>query len=200
VTLHEVEAAVLKKAQAEAESLLVEARRLAEERWQRESVRLREEHRRRLEHLRVEEEAALAREVAAKRAEHRRALLARKNEILDEVFHQAAEAIITLPDDGYRCWLEAQLLRVVRLTQGDESAGEVLTNDRDHTLVGRLLTQLTPGARLTLAAERVPIRGGFLVRGRRWDLDLSLDSLLAQLRETLAEKVATALFGGESAA
>jgi len=189
VSLAKVEEVVLKKAQQEAAALVQEAARAADAHREKESARLKAQHTQRVESARAEMQAALERELNAKESEGRRQLLGRKNELIGQVFDQAAERIISLPADGYRDWLKRQLRRVPPMDQAT-----IRVAARDKAPVASVLAEL---GRPDLRLDEAPadIRGGFLVQGKSFDMDFSLDSLLGVLRESLAEKATAKLFG-----
>jgi len=186
VTISSVQTAVLDKARAEAEAILAEARKDADARLERESARLREEQERRVAALRAEAEADLEREAGNRRAEDRNKLLAMKNEIIEEVFAKAIEAIRDLPGDGYAKWLEAQLARAPKM-----DGAAVAVNEADRPLMERILSE---SSGLKMAEKPAAIGGGMIIQGARADLDFSVESLLGVLRESLAEEIAAQLF------
>jgi len=189
----DMEQAVLRKAQEEADAILNEARVKANARFERESARLREEHERRVGAARAELEAALERETSAKETADRLSLLKIKNEILEAVFSRAVEAIRSLPDDGYARWLKGQLAVVPKAT-----GTRVAVNERDAQLMAGLLRDLPGGSAMQLAENPASIQAGFIVQGEQADLDFSVEVLLGVLRESLAQEIATRLFGGEA--
>ena len=193
MTMKNMEAAVLHKAQDEADAILNDARQAAEARQARESARLREAHQRRVDSMKAEREAALERDVGARETEDRLKQLTVKNEIIGKVFSQAAEAVRQLPKDGYADWLKQQLLRVPK-----EFSGRVVTNEEDKPLAKRLLGELALNGQLSLSDKTARIKGGLLIEGDRVDLDFSVDTLLGALKESLAAEVAAKLFGDEA--
>ena len=193
MALMDMEQAVLRKAQEEADAILNEARAKAAARVERESARLREEHERRVAAARAELEAALERETSAKETANRLGLLKIKNEILEAVFSRAVEGIRTLPDDSYARWLKGQVAVVPRV-----SGARVAVNERDAQLMAGLLRDLPGESAMQLAENPARIQAGFLVQGEQADLDFSVEALLGVLWESLAQEIATKLFDGEA--
>ena len=189
----DMEHAVLRKAQEEADAILNEASAKADARFERESARLREEHERRVAAARAELEAALERETSAKETANRLGLLKIKNEILEEIFSRAVEGIRSLPDDGYARWLKEQIATVPKA-----AGARVAVNERDTQLMAGLLRDLPGESAMQLADRPAPIQAGFLVQGEQADLDFSVEVLLSVLWESLAREIATRLFGGEA--
>ena len=186
MTISSVQTAVLDKARAEAEAILAKARKEADARFEREAARLREEQERRVAAIQAETEADLEREAGNRRAEDRNKLLAMKNEIIEEVFAKAIEAIRDLPDDGYATWLKAQLERAPKM-----DGAAVAVNEADRALMQKILGE---GSELKLAEKPAAIGGGMIIQGAQADLDFSVESLLGVLRESLAEQIAAQLF------
>ena len=189
----DMEQAVLRKAQEEADVILNEARTRADARFERESVRLRQEHEHRIAAARSEMESALEREISARETDDRLKILKVKNEIIDEIFTGTVGNIRSLPDQGYERWLKAQLSRVSKALDG-----RVAVNERDAQLMARLIEGLPDNPDLSLAAEPAHIKAGFLVQGEQVDLDFSVEVLLSALRESLSRQIATRLFGEET--
>ncbi len=185
-----LEQAVEAKARAEAEAALAEARREAQAHWERESERLRREYERRREAARTAFQAAVEQETNTLEGRNRQAVLARKNEILDQVFQAATQGVLNLPADGYRAWLRTQLTRLP-----DEPL-EILTNPRDRDATADLLRELRR-PNLRLSGRSAFVKGGFLAVGASRDFDYSLDALMSVQREALTERVAALLFGEE---
>lgn len=103
-----------------------------------------------------------------------KALLAARWQVIDAIIERAARAV--LADAEYH-----EL--VAGLVKRHATAGSVVRMSADDTRrLGR-----KPAARL---GEPAAIRGGILVRQGRTELDLSLDALLAAVREELATELA----------
>ena len=193
MALMDMEQAVLRKAQEEADLILNEARTRADARFERESARLRQEHEHRVAAARSEMESALEREISARETDDRLKILKVKNEIIDEIFTRTVGSIRSLPDQGYERWLKAQLSRVSKAL-----GGRVAVNERDAQLMARLIEGLPDNPDLSLAAEPAHIKAGFLVQGEQVDLDFSVEVLLSALRESLSRQIATRLFEEET--
>ena len=189
----DMEQAVLRKAQEEADLILNEARTRADARFERESARLRQEHEHRVAEARSEMESALEREISARETDDRLKILKVKNEIIDEIFSRTLGSIRSLPDQGYERWLKAQLSRVSKAL-----GGRVAVNERDAQLMARLVEELPGNPDLSLAAGPAHIEAGFLVQGEQVDLDFSVEVLLSALRESLSRQIATRLFEEET--
>ncbi|HOQ90015.1 MAG TPA: hypothetical protein PLX03_07740, partial [Candidatus Hydrogenedentes bacterium] len=68
----------------------------------------------------------------------------------------------------------------------------------DRALFKKLLDSLNAkraaSAKLTLAETAIPARGGFIFRTEAYDVDRTLDSLLADRERAMAPELAKALF------
>ena len=188
MALSHVEQAVLGTAETEAEKILERGRREAEELLARQTARLREEHARRVVAMRRELEAELERETGAREIANRREVLKVKNDIIQEVFERAVEGVVSLPDNGYAKWLKARVAALPGM-DGATLAG----NKRDRAL---LAEAVSAAGRTDLKIDEEPaaLKGGFFVRGAQVDFDVSIEALMASLRESLAEDIAQRLF------
>lgn len=189
MALSNVEQAVLRKSEEETRQIGEEARRAADALWEKESARLREEHRRRVEATRQELEDTLERKAGMKETVNRHKLLKLKNEIIEEIFQKAVDGILSLPDGGYTAWVKAQ---VAALPEMEEAA--LFANERDKALLSEAVSA-AGRANVEVAQDPAEIQGGFLVQGRQIDLDYSIEALMETLRESLTEEVAAKLFG-----
>lgn len=190
----ELEQAVAKKAQSESDALLAETRTQAQAFWDKESSRLREEHKRRMAALEARMKDELQRLRGDHEAQGRARVLAVKNEIIESAFRAVAEGVRNLPAGGYRRWLREQLLRLPQ-----DQPLQVAANAADLPVISGLFGEL--GRRnLSVAAEPIPIAGGFVAYGGTTDLDFSIDSAIGALRESLAEEVAARLFASADSA
>jgi vacuolar-type H+-ATPase subunit E/Vma4 len=185
VALSQIEQAVMAKAEGEVASVLEDARREADELLERRMERARDDHTRRVEDARQELEAELDRETGAKETDDRLALLKIKNEIMDEIFGKALDSLRGLPDNGYAKWLTAQAKSLPAL-----EGAALLGTAEDKALLQEVASEIG----LTVSDAAVSIKGGFLVTGVQADLDVSVESLMAVLRESMTEEISTKLF------
>ena len=121
------------------------------------------------------------------RAANKLKLLARKSEILEDIFESAVERFIGDRDGEYANWLAARLDSVAGQT------GSIVPAKDDRALIGKLLAT-HGGNSSTLAEESLPLRGGFVLKGDKIDIDLSLDAQLAELKEELLPELARKAF------
>ena len=196
MSLEYIRDAILADARAEAGRIEATARANRQERLEAARKSLDAEFARRLDRARRDAEQEARRRLMVRRSEHNLKLLKRRNEILDEVFEEAAGRFCDLPDEDYRSTVAVWMKELPA-----DAGGEVLCSERDTERLAPLIEELNasrgPQARLKLVRHSEPLRGGVLFRAERFELDLSLDARLAQLREALAPEVAAVTFTGD---
>ncbi len=132
------------------------------------------------------------RDVTAANAANRLELLVQKSEILNQFFDAAVERFVGRRDGDYRQLLARQLDSVAGET------GAVVAAAADRAAIEQLLAELKKqnrGAGLSVAEESRPLRGGFILQGEKTDIDLSLDTWLADVKEELMPEMARRAFG-----
>jgi vacuolar-type H+-ATPase subunit E/Vma4 len=196
VELEHVREAVLAEARRQAETIVTEAQRAADERVANARIQLADEHDARLAHAHqeIEEKAALT--IQRARSEKARELLARKNAVLDRVFEEAARRFAGIPPDRYAESLADSLARTA-----SDADGLVLLSPRDREALGESLVR-TVNERLgrqavRLADETLQASGGFLFRTDTYEVDHSFETRLRILRKDLLAELAATLFPSE---
>lgn len=186
-----------------------------------EAARILEEAEREAEEIRkrAEEEAEAAKrpilQAAEKEAERRRRqhlalaslwarnkVLAAKREVLDRVFAEAVDRLARLGAQEYRAFLRELLIRAAET--GEE---EILLSPRDAAVfdtnlleeVNAELRRAGKAGSLRLAQgqaqEGRDLGGGFFLRGRGYEVNVTFATLMRQAREGLETEVAHLLFG-----
>lgn len=136
-------------------------------------------------------------ELSAARIRTRKDVLARKKELLDELFEKVPAILHQRPAGDYAralcCFVEeeAALLPGILETGTEDVArfGEGFPG-----LVVEALEVKYPPCRLTASRQPGPFRQGIVIRTEQLAWNLSLDSLLAGLRGRLESEVANLLF------
>lgn len=160
-------AEIVAEAEREAEAQLAEAEREAEARGKRMT----------------DGKAATARLDGAK------LLLAEKRRVLDAVYERAHQALLRL--DRHSAAVLSEKLLKENAEEGDEivfSAGFPYVEEVKRLPVVR-------EKRLTVSGECPELGGGFLLRGKTSDKDVTYPALLAADREKHQAEIAFALFG-----
>lgn len=193
MAVERIRQAILSEAREDAEKVLAEAQARHDERLEAVRKALDDEFAQRFERGRQDAEQESQRLLMRKRAEHNLALLRRRNELLDELFRQAAERFAALPDEEYRKAVAAWTSQAPR-----DQAGEALCAARDVERLAPLLEELNrsreASAQLELVPGDRPALGGVVFRTEKFEIDVSLDTRIAALREELAPEAADILF------
>ena len=145
---------------------------------------------------RADEDAARQRENALRMAEldQRKALLAMKREMIDSAFAQALEALIAMPVE------QARAVNMRLLLDAAEGEMELVVAQADEAIFSaEFLAEANrnlaaKGARVRLAAQRKPARGGFILRRGGMEISCEYAALVAQVRPLWEADVAQMLF------
>ncbi len=131
-------------------------------------------------------------------AESRAAFLSAQNQLFEEAFTEAMREFEELPEERYRAWLKRVILENV--SSGEE---EVLAAPYDHRLLAKGLLEeineeLAEGGRtgrLSLAAEAADFGRGVILTGEKFVNNLTLETLMRQVRDGYEEDALKMLFG-----
>jgi V/A-type H+-transporting ATPase subunit E len=136
-------------------------------------------------------------DIATAELELRKAVLARKQELIQEVFDLAYEQLLSMKEETYRGFLRDLLMKAVET--GEE---EVIFSPKDAKKMapdilkdvnGRLQKDDRTGA-LRLSKEPREIQGGFILKREKQETNCSLGALFNAVREELEPRVAAVLF------
>jgi len=188
LSLEDVQRTVMASAEAEARQIVEKAEADAKAELERRGSRLRDDQQRTIQAAKADADAGLERDLNTRRAEHTMKILQAKNEILGAVFHKARERVVASQGFDYGRWLAGQ----VRLAVAN-GTGTLQCNQRDRVTVEAVLRE-TGSDQVTLAADPAPIEGGVLLVGESFDLDLTLEGALGDLREEMLVSLAERLF------
>jgi V/A-type H+-transporting ATPase subunit E len=133
--------------------------------------------------------------LAAARMDIAKEFLGEKRKILDEVFSQARQQLLDLPDEEY-CRLMTKLM-LEAVETGDEEI--IVDNEEkriDQTFIKKINRELGPGYKgnLRLAKQRQNLGGGFILKRGKIKNNISFDVLLTQARKELEIELAKELF------
>lgn len=174
---------VLEKARREAETIRAEYAKRAEDLGA--ELRLHAERRAREEEKRL---------VVSEQLDIRKALLARKREILDALYENARRRIEKMPREQYRNLIKR--LIIARAVSG----GEEIVAPRRHRdiftdgFIEELRRAFPGGGSFTMADQAGDFGWGVVLREGRRVVNLSLDVLFEQLRERAEPQIAAVLF------
>jgi vacuolar-type H+-ATPase subunit E/Vma4 len=161
----------------EAEEKLAEARR-------REEELLAEQ----VKGLETELERERQQETARRRTDQRAELLRVKTKIVEGIFTEAREKV--LGSGAYREWLKE------RLKTSGVASGKVVCRAEDRGVMEQLLKELGLTG-ITVVKEGSAPAGGFILRTEKYDLDVTLEAELAELREELTGELVERLSAQE---
>ncbi len=128
----------------------------------------------------------------------RKAVLAEKQVLIEEVTGRALEKIADLPEEQYAEMMVRRLLDVV-----GEQDGELIVSPADRDRVGpdivarvnSALERSSKKGRVTLSSETRDIAGGFIFRFGGVEVNSSLESEVGSRKEELESKIVEILFG-----
>jgi len=127
----------------------------------------------------------------------RKAFLAQKQDLIQQVFDKALKRLVALRGEQYRRFIAELLLRAVEV--GDE---QVIFSSSDSHKVGeevleeinaRLAKEGKKGG-LRLVKEDRDLQGGFILRRGKMEVNCSLQALFSTVREDLEPEVSEILF------
>jgi V/A-type H+-transporting ATPase subunit E len=141
-------------------------------------------------------EDKLARMLASARMQISKEYLGAKVSLLDDVFQKARQRVKELPADQYEELIQQLMEKAIE--SGDEEV--VIGKDEtriDNGLVKRVNRKLGPGFKgnLQLANDTADIDGGFILRRGKIQVNVSLDVLMTQARESMELELTQELFG-----
>ncbi len=175
---------LIRAAQKTAEAKVDEARRVAEqdgERRYQAAVRA------------IEED--FARQLIQAKGAAGKELLAKKNARVRQVFDEARQAILSMPQAEY-----AQILRGLLERSVGARGGRVRVHPQDRSAFAEILAAFNKGrdtdARVELdEANPLAERGGFIFEGGSFQVDQTIGTLLIDLERDMAPEIAADLFG-----
>ena len=126
--------------------------------------------------------------------ECRKAVLAAKQDVIEEAFEQAHKQLLALPQDKYIALLAD--LAVQASVTGKE---KLIFSAPDRAHVGKAVAaaaneKIGGNAALTLAKETRPMDGGFILSDGAVEVNCTFDTLIRLQRGALSGEVAKVLF------
>lgn len=179
---------ILSDANAEADAIRREAEEKAAGVIAAASARAEQGRREAEAEVKVRAEDVMKRRAAAARLDSAKLLLAEKRRVLDGVYEAAFARLKGLDE-------EDALALAGRLLEEYAEEGDEILFAADYpyvAFVARL--PVVAEKKLTLSPERAEIGGGFVLRGKTSDKDLSYGALLAADREEHQAEIAAELF------
>lgn len=203
MALEELVGRIMREAESRAAALRKEAEAFREKVFkeaEREAASIRE---RVLSEASQEAKEERKRIISSAELDGRKALLSSKRSMLDEAESLARGRILALDDASYRDLIKGMILATA--PEGDE---EVIISKHDKGRITReflaevnkeLIKRGKQGnLKLKISALIEEIRGGFILKGREIEVDSSIGSVLAAIRDELQSEVAKVLFEKKS--
>lgn len=179
---------ILSDAEAEAREIVAKAEKEAAERAARAEADAAE--------LRAEVEAEVGErsrrisegKAAAARLENAKIMLAEKRRVLDELYESALVRLLALKE-------REQLALLSRLLEETAEEGDEVLFAEDFPYAAQAAKLPVVSARkLSVSAQRARVKGGFVLRGKLCDKDVSYEALLRADREEHQAELAARLF------
>lgn len=185
---------VLESANKEAARIVAAARESAERTLNEQRATAQAEHDRRLSLAQRAVDDEYSRRLIHVRAQHNMALLEKRNAVLASVFEQTKAIVRAWPSEVY-AGVMADQLRAASANAG----GAVRAHADDAAVFATILESVNAGrssdTQLTLdTTNTLPTRGGFIFVSSTYEVDRTLDAVIADLSRDLAPQVADALF------
>lgn len=125
----------------------------------------------------------------------RDSLVAAQRELIDEALAGVASAVGSLPDDAYVAWLAGRIAAVAR--GGETLAVGAQDQDRADAIVAAV-GAVAPGLALVRSDVPAPFPRGARLTGDRVSVDLSVESIIADQRDSLELAISSVLFAREA--
>jgi V/A-type H+-transporting ATPase subunit E len=144
-------------------------------------------------------EEYISRQISLRELEARKAVLAEKGALIDEVFNKALEELRNRDRKGGYALTHKLLIDAIEA--GDE---EIVLSPEDKQAIGAAFVETLNGelrkagkrGEVKIAEETREIRGGFILKRGRTETNASFDTLLAMLRDDIETEVANILLSG----
>ena len=189
-----VVAKILKEAERKSDRTLEAARKEAEraaDSASEESARIAEEAKR-LSRERASEEKE--RILATTKLDIRKAVLERKQSLMDEAFSDAVRRLRQKDTEKYIALIEKLLVDAVDSGTEEVIVGEADKGIIDSKVIAHVNSKLGKKGKLTLSPTMGSMAGGFVLRQGKVDTNFSFDGLIKLAREGLETEVARILF------
>ena len=182
----EEKASIISKAQAEA--------RVVSERYASAIEKMKKELEDKARAKAAEEEKRL---IVNEQLEERKALLAKKREILEDIYKEARRTILSMPKQEYLDLISFLIAK--KAVSGNE---EIIVSKSqkdyfDSAFIERINKDWGEGAGFTVSSEAGNFEWGVVLREGKRSVDLTLDVLFDQIIEDLEPRLADVLFSDE---
>ncbi|MFW6457335.1 MAG: V-type ATP synthase subunit E [Planctomycetota bacterium] len=195
MSMERIKEAIIDEAEEKAREIESEARARCEKRLQQGKEEMEEKLQSKFEQGRQKVERETERRIIQERSQHNLKLLQRRNEILNQLFEEAARQIFRLPDDEYRELLAKWMGEIP-----DDASGTVICHADDAGRIRPLVDDMNgkrpENAQLQLREADHPEQGGVIFQGETFEIDMSVRTRVNELREEMAPVIADRIFPG----
>lgn len=186
MSLKRIKDSILTDAKEEAEAIIKDAKERLQERLSYERSRIEECLKEKYARLSKKLEDDKKREITVQRTNYRMELLMIKNRIIEEIFKKAEERFIS--DEQYWRTMEKWLGAI-------KESGRIFVNEKDSRRFNQeFVSKVSKKEGLVVDKEHIDIKGGFILKTARFELDRTLDTILLNLRYEMSPLIAKELF------
>lgn len=197
MSLEKIREAIVTKAEKEKKDIIDKAKVEYEQKIHAATRTIREGIERRLKGIEEKYQEEINRQVISLRGEHRLRLLKIKNSIIDNIFSQAIDLVVNQPDGKYLDMLERWIFKIDSNLPGELFFNARDLNRIDQGFIDRINRSRRSEAKVDLNKNPIDIKGGFIFKTKRFEIDQTLDTIMADLRMELAPSIAKDLFYGK---
>ncbi len=135
------------------------------------------------------EEREYERLIGLKNIEQKNTLLEYKHHLMDELFKEVMEKV--LRNNKY-----PELIKSLFEVSVDSGKEEVLVGKNEKVINKEFINKLNKnkGWHLKLSNEKLPIKGGFILRSEKTQIDASIETILREKKEGLEPELVSILF------
>lgn len=180
------------KAKEQAEEIVASAQSAAAAAIAKAEAELSAEYDRRIAEINEQTEQALAGQKTLLRIDGKKYELGAKREIIDEVYRSVENKIVTLSDAEYVEFVSGLI------TKNAEDGDKVIICKRDEKrLTADWLADLANDMQISLefAKERHGDKGGVILRGAKYDKNLTVSAIMDEVKKSTESHVVRRLFG-----
>lgn len=194
MSLEKIREVIFRKAESESQEIIKKAETECEDKTQAAKTTIKDNIERRLKGIEEEYRKEENIRIVSLNKKQRFRLLEIKNSIIDHIFVQASERVITQPDKEYLAMMERWFLKI-----DNDLPGEIFLNARDLNRIDQgfmdmINSSRKGGAKIYLNKNPADIKGGFIFKTKGFEIDQTLDTLIDYLRKELAPVIAKELF------
>lgn len=195
MSVEDIKKRILDKAESEANLIINKAReRIKEEKntFENEQKKIFSERmQKEIEKIHNE----LKKRIDQEKLKESRAILKRKNELLESLFSEVIEKIASLPKTQYKKFLVDMIVK-----DAPKGKSVLFLNKKDAGLftekvISEINKSLGKGREIALGNHSIDIKGGFILKGEEVEIDDSLETIVKDVKEKEEIRISKELFG-----